>query len=264
MSESFHRNDKDMAMIANFCLMDDVYMQKFFEGDLTTTQLVINVIIDRPEICVERVTTQANIKNLQGRSMRLDILAVDQNDNPINIEIQRDDDGATPKRARYHSSVLDANSLLAGEGFDKLPETYVIFITENDVLGLGQPIYHIERVIIGSNRLFNDCAHIIYVNGKCQDDTPLGRLMHDFFCPNPDNMHYKELADRARYFKCDERGVTDMYSISEQLRSEGRKAANTETALRMLAMGKFSHEEIAMIAGLTLDEVNELAGQRSA
>lgn len=38
------------------------------------------------------------------------------------------------KRARYHSSVIDANSLNPGDEFTDLPECYVIFITENDVL----------------------------------------------------------------------------------------------------------------------------------
>ena len=30
--------------------------------------------------------------------------------------------------------------------------------------------------------------------------------MHDFFCTDPDDMHYKELADKVRYFKEDEKG----------------------------------------------------------
>ncbi|MBR1854877.1 MAG: hypothetical protein IJ794_17320 [Lachnospiraceae bacterium] len=40
--------------------------------------------------------------------------------------------------------------------------------------------------------------------------TELGRLMHDFFCTNPDNMHYEELAQKVRYFKEDEKGVENV------------------------------------------------------
>lgn len=43
-----------------------------------------------------------NIKNLQGRSVRLDILAVDTNNRTYNIEIQRSDCDAGAKRARYN------------------------------------------------------------------------------------------------------------------------------------------------------------------
>lgn len=42
---------------------------------------------------------------------------------------------------------------------------------------------------------------IIMNNDNIQYDTPLGRLMHDFCCKNPDDMHYKELAEKTRYFK---------------------------------------------------------------
>lgn len=41
---------------------------------------------------------------------------------------------------------------------------------------------------------------IAYVNEEIKDDTPLGRLMHDLSCADPDDMNYKKLADRVRYF----------------------------------------------------------------
>ena len=68
-------------------------------------------------------------------SVRLDILAVDRQNQVYNIEIQRDDKGAGVKRARYNSSLIDANVTEPGEQYQNLNETYVVFITENDVLG---------------------------------------------------------------------------------------------------------------------------------
>ncbi len=38
--------------------------------------------------------------------------------------------------------MMDVNFLRKGEDFDSLPESYVIFITENDIIGKGQPVYH--------------------------------------------------------------------------------------------------------------------------
>ena len=43
--------------------------------------------------------------------------------------------------------------------------------------------------------------NIIYVNTEIKDETPLGKLMQDLSCVNPNEMNYKELADRARYLK---------------------------------------------------------------
>ena len=62
-----------------------------------------------------------------------------------NVEGQRSDSGAVAKRARYNSSLLDANLTRKGDAYDTLNETYVIFITENDVLRGGLPVYHINR-----------------------------------------------------------------------------------------------------------------------
>ena len=99
--------------------------------------------MDRNDLKVISAQTQHTIKNLQGRSVRLDVLAIDDSGRQINIEIQREDKGAGSKRARYHSSIMDANLLLAGENFEEQPETYVIFITERDVLKKGLPLYRV-------------------------------------------------------------------------------------------------------------------------
>lgn len=40
------------------------------------------------------------------------------------------------------------------------------FITENDVMKADPPIYHIDRVIKETGKLFKDEAHIIYVNSQ--------------------------------------------------------------------------------------------------
>lgn len=61
----------------------------------------------------------------------------------------------------------------------KLNETYIIFITENDIIKKGLPIYHIDRTIRETGELFGDASHIIYVNSQIKDETAW-KLMHDF------------------------------------------------------------------------------------
>lgn len=39
---------------------------------------------------------------------------------------------------------LDDNLLMAGQDFERLPTTYVIFVTESDVLKGGRLCYHID------------------------------------------------------------------------------------------------------------------------
>lgn len=107
----------------------------------------------------------------------------------------------------------------------------------------------------GSNRLFGDGAHIIYVNGENREDTALGYLMADFACNEPDRFYYQELADETRYYKYDEKGVRRMCKIMEDIAKE----RSEQIALNMLADGKLSVKDIAKYSGLTVTEVKALA-----
>lgn len=167
---------------------------------------------------------------------------------------------------------MDANLLNKGEGFDALPETFVIFITENDVIGKGQAVYQIERCFVGTGEKFEDGSHILYVNGAYRDESPIGKLMHDFSCSDPSDMHYRVLADRTRFFKESKEGIATMSKIIEDMRlqsykegkAEGQEENKKETALRMLEAQKYSLDEISAISGLSLDEVKELSANKSA
>jgi len=107
----------------------------------------------------------------------------------------------------------------------------VIFITENDILEKGKPIYHINRYIEETNELFDDGQHIIYVNSQVQDETALGKLMHDFYCTSAENMNYDELAKKVNYFKEDERGVKYMCRAMETLCQEAAAEAAVRSAV---------------------------------
>ena len=118
--------------------------------------------------------------------------------------------------------------------------------------------------------VFGDGSHILYVNGAYRDETPIGKLMHDFSCTNPADMYYDVLAERVRFFKEDKEGISIMCKAMEDMRNEslqegvkeGKKEEKRSTVLRMLEIGKYALEEIAEIAGLPLDEVKKLqAGQ---
>lgn len=223
--EFVRQNAKYIKLLKGFRLLDDDFMSKVFE-DKECAELLLHIILERDDLIVQEVHGQYSIKNLQGRSVRLDILAIDQDGKHYNIEIQRRDEGADAHRARYNSSLLDANLTSPGDRYDALGETYVIFITERDVLKAGLPIYHIDRMIQETGTPFGDGSHIIYVNAQHKNDTPLGKLMHDFTCTQANDMHYPVLANRVRYFKENVKGATTMCREVEKIalaeRNEGR------------------------------------------
>lgn len=257
------KHKEDLERLRNLRLLDDDFMTKVFE-DTKCAEFLLQIILKRNDLKVTESTSQYGIKNLQGRSVRLDILAVDQQNHVYNIEIQRSDHGAGVKRARYNSSLIDANVTKPGEQYEALNESYVIFITENDVPGKGLPIYHIERMVTETGEPFGDEEHIVYVNSQIKDETSLGMLMHDFACTEAKDMFYQVLADRVRYFKEDEKGVTVMCKAMEDMRNETAREKTLQLAKNMLALNKLSYDEIAKVTGLTVDEIKELDTRESA
>jgi len=133
------RHQEDLQRLRGFCLLDDDFLTKFFEGDTKYIQLVLRIVLEMPDLVVVDVRTQVFVENLLDRSVRLDVLATDSSGRKINVEIQRSDKGAGRKRARYNSSMMDTNLLQKSGDFNALPETYVVFITEHDVIGKGKP-----------------------------------------------------------------------------------------------------------------------------
>lgn len=266
------KQQEDLARLRQLRLIDDDFFSKCFDNDTACVQLVLQIVLDKPDLNVVDVRTQVFVENLLNRSVRLDVLATDSEGRKCNIEIQRSDKGAGRKRARYNSSMMDVNLLEKGNDFEALPETYVIFITENDVIGLGEAIYEIERCFVKSGKRFGDGSHILYVNGSYRDDSPVGKLMHDFSCTDPSDMCYNVLADRARFFKESKEGIAVMCKVLDDMRrqsyqegmAEGKNKNRKETALNLLKLGTISLDDISFATGLSLDEVKKLNEDKPA
>ena len=253
-------HEADLERIKKFRLLDDDFMSKVFE-DSECAEILLKIILNRDDLKVQDVHVQHVIHNLQGRSIRLDIYAVDLEGKLYDIEIQRDDKGAGVKRARYNSSLLSANATDTGEEYNELRETYVIFITENDVLKGNLPIYHIERVILENGELFHDEEHIIYVNSRIADETTLGRLMHDFWCTDARDMYNTVLADRVRYFKENVKGVEVMCKEMEKMREEAREQALEEAMHEMIykmLKKNYSNTDIKEFYDVTDEEIEQI------
>ena len=250
------------ALIQKFRLIDDAFFNVCFDNYIEGMQLLLRIFFGRDDLIVKHVVTQQSADNLYGRGVRFDVLAEDSEGKLYDCEVQRANEGAAPRRARYNSSMMDSRELAKGEDFSSLPETWVIFITENDIYGAGFPLYHVERIVEELQRPFDDGAHILYVNGANRDDTPLGLLMQDFFCENPKQMHYKELAKRANYFKAKAEGVNAMCELMEKFgekkleegRAEGRIKGMLDMARSLLAL-HVPLDVIEKSSGLTRAEI---------
>lgn len=253
------RHENMLKQIKNFRLLDDDFMTTCFKENTEAVELVLRIVLEKPDIKVEDVKTQYDLKNIRGRSVRLDIYAVDSENKKYNIEIQRADSGAGARRARYNSSLIDGNILPKGISPDNISDTFIIFITENDVIGGNKPIYHVDRYIRELNEYFNDGTHIIYVNADYKDDSDLGKLMHDFTVRDPDEMNFKQLAKITDYYKNDKEGIKAMCKAMEDMMSDYFTEEKKILAVKMLKNGKMSEQEIAECLDFSTETIKELA-----
>ena len=260
---------ESLALVENFRLMDDTFMSKCLENAPECIELILRVIIGKKDLKVIKSQTEYPIKSLQGRGVRFDVFARDSKGREYDIEIQRADKGAEPKRARYNSALMDANALKSGEDFGKLRDTYVIIITENDVMGRGQGVYVFDRMDKKCGLDFGDGAHVVYANGMWRGDDALGRLMCDFNCRDANKMHYDVLKKRVSQLKDSEEGRRIMCKAVEEFaerraaeaKAEGERKTMLATAKRMLESGMLALKDIAKFSGLSLVQVKKLQAE---
>ena len=221
-SSNLRQNPRNVNELVNeLTLFDDDLMSRVFDKNIKATELLLRIILGK-KVKVISVTGQNEMKNHQvgGRNITLDVDAMDENGEEIDIEVQGNSEGAHVRRARYHSSMVDSRMLKEGQAFRELKDSYVIFIYKHDKFRKGLPLYHVERYVGETNEQFRDGSHIIYVNGNYKGNDEIGQLMQDFREKNPECMHYTELAESVKHFKEKEGGREDMSESVERYINE--------------------------------------------
>ena len=92
---------EEWEQIQKLTLMDNDFMNVALEGNIPCVEEMLRVILGRDDLVVRKVQTQRFLKGF-ARSVYLDVYAEDGEGKLYNIEIQRDDEGADPRRPRFH------------------------------------------------------------------------------------------------------------------------------------------------------------------
>ena len=140
------RHREDLQRLRGFRPIDDTFMRGLFKENIPLAEFVLRIITGKPDLVLMKCETQADMKRVTGaRSICLDAYATDSTGKKYDIEVQRSDIGTDPHRARYHSSMMDVENLDEKQEYRELPDTYVIFITENGYYKAGKPEFPIVK-----------------------------------------------------------------------------------------------------------------------
>ena len=247
------------TVVDRLTLLDDDLMSRVFDQNIEATELILRIILEK-EIKVISVKSQDVLKNheIGGRNITLDIYAKDADGEEMDIEVQGNAEGAHVRRARYHSSMLDARMLKERQKFKELKDSYVIFIYRYDKFQKGLPIYRIDRHVNETNELFKDGSHIIYVNGNYKGDDEIGRLMEDFRESDSEKMNYSILARSVEHFKECKGGREKMSQIVEEYAKEYAKECmqveKVETVSTLMKNMKWTLNQALDALGIQGDE----------
>ena len=81
------QHQEDLQRIQGFRLIDDDFMNACFDDNIEGTELILRIILGKPDLSVKSVKTQKVMKNLLGRDIWLDIDVTDSENTEIDIEI---------------------------------------------------------------------------------------------------------------------------------------------------------------------------------
>lgn len=88
--------------------IDDAFFQKMPESK-AFCQEILKVFLQDEMLVVTQAKPQHSIKNLQGRSVILDVHCVSGDGKRYNVEVQKNDKDDHQKRVRYNGSCITAN-----------------------------------------------------------------------------------------------------------------------------------------------------------
>ena len=237
-------HEQDLQRLRGFRPIDDTFMRVLFRDNLPLAQHVLRIITGKEDLYLTDEETQKDLVRLVGaRGLCLDVLGVDDMGRHYDLEVQRAEAGARPERARYHAGALDVEYLDAGQQFEELPTTYIIFITENDFFKKGLAVYPVTKTIGGTDLIFEDRQYILYVNASYKGENEIGKLMHDFMCSDPDEMYTDLMAERTRYLKSDPKGVEMMCKAMEEMREDVEQRTMVTAIKNVMETLKFTAQQ---------------------
>ena len=110
----------------------------------------------------------------ESKGIRLDVYVAEPS-RVFDIEIQTSIPPDLPKRTRYYQSLMDVDSLLRGQSYAELKDSYVLFICTQDPFNKGLPVYTFENTCREESGLFlDDRTTKVFYNasayGKEKDD----------------------------------------------------------------------------------------------
>lgn len=211
--------EQKIERINRFRPVDDVFFEVLAK-DIPFDQEMLRLILGDKNLIVKDVIVQSDERNLYGRSVRLDALCILGNGAKCNVEVQRSDNDNHVKRVRYNASMITVKESDTGTDYSRIPEVYVVYISEFDIFKRNKTVYHIEKIIKETGDTIDDGLHEIFVNTKIHDGTEIAEFMKHFTETRFDDPRFPCFTNAVKAIKDTEGGRGSMCKIMEEYAKE--------------------------------------------
>jgi hypothetical protein len=110
-----------------------------------------------------------------------------------------------------------------------------------------------------TNKEFGDGSHIIYVNGAYKDDnSAIGRMIHDFGCVKSSDMYCEVLKNNVKYYKETEGGRNIMCQVIEELADKRAEIKTLNLVKNLMDSMNWTAEQAMEALKITEDDQAEI------
>ena len=196
---------------------------------------------------VEVIKEKSMIYHPECKGVRLDVYAKDEKNTHYDVEMQLLKRDALPKRSRYYHSQMDMELLASGERYDKLPNTYVIFICDFDLFSDGKYRYRFQNVCRETGRKLGDGAETIFLSTRGKNPDEVSEELVSFLefvgvgqdgnSEKFGDMYVTRLQDSIRQIK-ENRGKERQYMMWQDIIDDAKEEGRQDMREPMVAMLK--------------------------
>ena len=181
--EVFMKNERELD-VSREMSVEEVYAE-YVKKDITD-DFIFGKIMLKEANCIdllecltgnriESVSTVVSQKAVRitsdSKGVRYDIYVEDDKNIMYDAEMQNYTETTSaknlPKRSRFYQGIMDLNVLEKGEDYNKLKQSYVIFICTFDPFGKGLSCYEFENICKGDKELsLGDERKVLFFNTK--------------------------------------------------------------------------------------------------
>lgn len=260
MSDKIVATAEKLAAIQKLRPIDDI-MFEVLVADKGVCEEILQVILQDKKLRVLEVHPQEQIRNLLGRSVRLDVLCILSTDRVVNIEMQLADNDDHLRRVRYNAACITVDRTDTGTTFTMVADVKIVYISAFDSLQRGRTIYHLQIGIKETGEFLNDGQEIVMVNCSVNDGTDIAELMACFLATNVNHPKFPNVSNRVNFIKNTEKGREYMCEIMDELIKENeekvRKEEREKAVFRMIKKG-FPLSDIADVLDVSIEYIKSI------